>query len=67
MNRTAQKPQVLFQRHEGVRILRAAGHDVAADFVTHTIRVDRILMTVEGFQAFVKGYAMGRLDERNIK
>lgn len=53
-----------FEHHAGVKVLKNAGHRVEGDFDRQTITVDGILMTVEGFQAFVKGYAMGRLDER---
>lgn len=65
-DRVRDKPaaSIALQQHEGVKILKAAGHQVHGDFDAHTISVDGTQMTVEGFRAFVKGYAMGRLDER---
>ena len=61
------QPRVAFQQLEGVKMLKSAGHEVQGDFNTQTIIVDELEMTVEGFRAFVKGYAMGRLDERRWK
>lgn len=66
-DRVRERPSPAFQQHEGVKMLKAAGHHVHGDFDRQTIQVDGQEMTVEGFQAFVKGYALGRLDERGGK
>lgn len=63
-DRVREKPPASFQSLDGVKILRGAGHVVDGDFDTQTITVDGQIMTIEGFKAFVKGYALGRLDER---
>jgi len=66
-DRRREKPPQAFRDHAGVVLLRGQGHEVNGDFDTQTISVDGLVMTCEGFEAFVKGYALGRLDERTGK